>query len=229
MNKCLTCLLLLLSLYALPLYATGPSTLKAFLKPVSVNAKGFILCKTILEVNSTGARMIMPVKLGWAVVSQSGKIEEFPWFEFLPENYTNHDLILNHYEYLTKIYNQTLDWKNPPLSLLHIIEKYGFKENNVKKYTRAQKLKRAVFLKTYALNEQTQVQTTLGKHRSTAYGEHVLVSFAFKNIIFLNNTLDSANSDIPLLGAKFDFTYQQDKDSFDYEVFEITGIIPLKK
>jgi len=213
-------------------YATGPSDMESIIKPISINANGVILCKTKFQQNSMGARRLMPVHYGWALIFSDGKMKEYPFHFFDSDSYSDTDLVFKHYNYLEKLFNQEIDWNNPPASLLPLIDKYKFSSDNVKKYLINKQMGRESFFKTYNLNVKDAAQLTLGNHHSTKFGDTVHILFVINNVIFLKNHMDIENCEkIPYnpVGARFDFYIKYQNELIDYDVFDITGIIKLKK
>lgn len=219
-------------LLSLPVLATGSSQIIAELRPVSINPAGAILCKTKFQPNSEGYHRLMPVHYGWAVVLPKGSIKEYPFHYFDSDSYADQDLCFKHYEYLEKIYQSEVDWANPPVSLLPLIDKYGFNSNNTKKFLVNQQMPREAFLKKYQLTMPGALQLTLQNHHSKKYGAAVLVVYDFKNLLFLRNyiaedKIEAADRDDAIVGASFDFYVEYQQQLFDYGWFEITGVIAL--
>ena len=218
-------------LLSINVLATGPSHMSAIIRPLSVNNNGVILCKTKFEQNSMGARRFMPIQYGWALIFPDGKIEEYTFHFFDTDSYTNESLIFEHFKYLEKVFEKEIDWDNPSVSLLPLIEKYKFNSNNVKKYFLDKQMSREKFLKSYNLNAKDTVQLTLGNHHSIKYGDTVHILYIINNIIFLKNYMDIENCErVPYnpVGAQFNFYIEYKDGVIDYDVFDITGIIKLK-
>lgn len=205
------------------IFATGDSWMTSIIQPVSVNQDGVILCKTEFEQNSTGARTIMPIEYGWAIVFPDGKIKEYPFHYFDTESYSDRELVFEHYRYLEKIFKAEIDWNNPPVSLLPLIDQYKFNSNNAKKYLVDKEMKLEEFLKRYNLRISEAVQRTLRNHYSIKYNENIHVLYVIDKLVFLKNY--TADEDYTIVGAEFDF-YVSDRKT--YETFNITGIIKLK-
>jgi hypothetical protein len=94
--------------------ATGPSSITVRLRPVAVNARGEVLLKTWREANPEGAQAVMPVDLGWLVVSADGL-----WRE------ATHRLDAEAGE-AKAWFEGRLDWASPPASLAPLLARHRF-------------------------------------------------------------------------------------------------------
>lgn len=168
----------------------------------------------------------MPVNYGWALVFPDGGIKEYSFHYFDTDSYKDETVIIKHYEYLESILNKNIDWDNPPVSLLPLIEKYGFNSNNVDKYIVDKEMNLETFLATYKLSMGDMVQKTLQNHHSIEIGEKIHVLYVFGKQIFLKNHIGFLDEE--KIGAEFDFYYDFYDELLGYEVFDITGIIKTK-
>ena len=203
--------------------ATGPSNIFSIIQPVSVNSDGVILCKTKFQENHLGAHRVMPVNYGWALVFPDGEIKEYPFHYLDTDSYKDEAVAFKHYEYLESLFAKDIDWNNPPVSLLPLIEKYGFNANNVDKYLVDKEMSIESFLATYKLSRADMVQKTLQNHHSIETGEKIHVLYVFDKLIFLKNHVGFLDEE--KVGAEFDFYHELYDELLGYEVFDITGIV----
>lgn len=210
------------------IFATGPSFVTAVIQPISVNTDGVILCKTRFEDNCLGALRIMPIQYGWAVIFRDGKIEEYPSYYFDADSYTDEKLLGEHYRSLQKEFEQEVDWRNPPESLLPIIEEYKFEANNVEKYYINRKMDYRSFLQEFNLSATSSIQRTLQGRYSIEYGDTVHILYIINNIAFLHNSVDQKNENYNNpVGARFNFYVEYQDELISYETFDITGVINI--
>ncbi len=206
--------------------ATGPSNMFSIIKPVSVNSDGVILCKTKFQQNHLGAHRVMPVNYGWALVFPDGEIKEYSFHYFDTDSYEDEAVIFKHYEYLESLFTKSIDWDKPPVSLLPLIEEYGFNSNNADMFIVDKEMNLETFLTTYNLGMEDMVQKTLQNHHSIEIGEKIHVLYVFDKLIFLKNHLGFLDEE--KIGAEFDFYHELYGELLGYEVFDITGIIKRK-
>ena len=120
-----------------PSFATGPSSARIYLSPVTYNEKGVVLFKAYKEIDYSGGASDRKFSYWWLVVSANGVWEEVP-HKILkqPEyNQSNAKSSLAKEERkqtdfwrMVNFYSEeSLDWSHPPKSLLPLIKKYGFK------------------------------------------------------------------------------------------------------
>lgn len=207
--------------------ATGASHMSSIIKPVSINSDGVILCKTKFQENHLGALRVMPVNYGWALVFPDGEIKEYSFHYFDTDSYKNEAVIFKHYDYLESLFKKSIDWDNPPVSLLPLIEEYGFNSNNVDKYLVDKEMSLETFLATYKLSREDMVQKTLQNHHSIETGEKIHVLYAFDKLIFLKNHVGFLDEE--KVGAEFDFYHELYDELLGYEVFDITGIVKRRQ
>ena len=64
-------LFILITTYFTAIYATGPSYIESEIRPISVNEKGEVLCRTRFVKNPTGAQTLMDVEYGLCVLTKN--------------------------------------------------------------------------------------------------------------------------------------------------------------
>ncbi|OFZ70221.1 MAG: hypothetical protein A2Z01_03425 [Betaproteobacteria bacterium RBG_16_58_11] len=129
----LTCL-------TLPSYATGPSSARIHLTPVTYNDNGVVLFKANKHIDYTGGGSGKKFSFWWLVVSANGIGEETP-HKILKQpdyNQTNAKKSIENedrkqadfwkaVDFYYAEFDNALDWGHPPKSLLPLIKKYGFR------------------------------------------------------------------------------------------------------
>src|SRR5690554_6588499 len=131
--------------------ATGPSNIFSIIQPVSVNSDGVILCKTKFQQNHLGAHRVMPVNYGWDLEFPDGEIKEYSFHYVDTDSYEDEAVIFKHYEYLESLFTKSIDWDKAPVSLLPLIEEYGFNSNNADMFIVDKEMNLETFLTTYNL------------------------------------------------------------------------------
>ena len=135
-----TLLAVVLSCFAFSSYATGPSSTRIYLKPVTHNNKGIVLFKAYKNIDYTGGASDKKYSFLWLVVSASGIWEETPHKILKQPEYSQSNVkssfekeerkqsdFRKTVDFYYDEFASELDWEHPPKSLLPLIKKYGFK------------------------------------------------------------------------------------------------------
>ena len=120
-------------------YATGPSSARIYIKPVTYNDEGVVLFKAYKNIDYTGGASDKKYSFFWLAVSASGVWEETPHKILKQPEYkqSNVKKSLEKEERKQSDFRKTVDfyydefasevdWGRPPKSLLPLIRKYGF-------------------------------------------------------------------------------------------------------
>lgn len=121
-------------------YATGPSSARIYIKPVTHNDNGVVLFKAYKTIDYWGSTSDRKFSYIWLAVSANGVWEEVPHKILKQPEYTrtNTTKSLEIEERKQAVFWKTvrfyfdefandLDWARPPKSLMPLIIKYGFK------------------------------------------------------------------------------------------------------
>ncbi len=205
------------------LHATGPSHLLIGLTPVSLNARGALLCKTVFLANTLGISGFVPITYGWAVIEPSGLITRYPWLSLDPYEMDSDEQIIAEYEMAYQTVHSPIDFSNPPASLKHVLSEYGFSAENTGEFLVNQTMSYMDFIEAYKLDRDSMMQFTINEGHSLHYYDSVLVAYDFGSMLILRNTLDPVEN--TLMGAKFGFG---DFGEEEYDSYSISGVVFLR-
>ena len=131
-----------LSFVTLSSYATGPSSARIFLKPLTYNGDGVVLFKAYQTIDYWGAPSDRKFSYFWLAVSSNGIWEETPHKILKQPEYNNINAkkslateerkqadFWKTVDFFYEEFASDLDWGHPPKSLLPLIRKYGFKSH----------------------------------------------------------------------------------------------------
>lgn len=218
--------LILLIISAVSLYATGPSYINAEIKPISVNSKGEILCRTRFEKNPMGAHDYMDVEYGLCVITKStikplsSKVLSFYTDSLDDDTYMEYRQLYDSI-FINRCFDEDVVSE---LKKLLLYDKYGFTKCNVETFkvdkvttvSALQKLKKADILKIpqYALD---------GGKGYCNENEKMHILYDFGNVVFTFNTTDVEGEKT---GASFDYLVPL-FGGIEYECWKITGLLFL--
>lgn len=206
-----------------PLMATGPGHMTLEILPVSENKMGDVLCKAWITRNPHGYQRLMDRIYTWVVITADNEVEEYPWFTlelFKEEDWERAEQKLN----LGKErFKASTDFINPPESLVPIIEKYGFSENNVEFRKREFVLNVEEFFNFF----HSARQVTSDGHHSVSEFQELAVIWQFPRFFITRNT----HSYKKTTGAAFNYYFPSpvDGEPLGYDLWTIDGILFLEK
>ena len=132
-----TLLAVILFCITFPSLATGPSSARILINPVTYNDKGVVLFKAYQEIAYSGGASDRKFSYWWLVVSASGVWEEVPHKILKQPEYSQSNAKnslekeerkqTDFWKRVNFYSDESLDWGRPPRSLLPLIKKYGFK------------------------------------------------------------------------------------------------------
>jgi len=210
-----------------PLTATGPSYIKSEIKPISVNEKGEILCRTRFVKNPMGAHDYMDIEYGLAVITRHSI---HPLFVDTLSFYTDSldaETYLSRCHLYDSIYT-TVGFNKDIVSVLNrlsIADKYNFIEDKVSKFEKNNTIERNEFEKLRDIDLSKAAQYSL--HDGKGYykdNEYVHVMYDFGNVVILLNSIEEEEQ----VGAVFDYINPL-FGGIDYEYSFITGVLFLEK
>lgn len=133
-------LALVLSCVTFSSYATGPSSARIHIQPITYNDRGVVLFKAYKDIDYWGAPSDRKFSYLWLVVSASGVWEEVPHKILKQPEYSRSNAKKSREkeerkqenfwkaaEFYNNEFANGLDWNHPPKTLLPLIKKYGFK------------------------------------------------------------------------------------------------------
>lgn len=214
------------------LKATGPSYIQVQIKPISINAKKEILCRTRYLQNPMGAHDWMPVEYGVCILAND-TILEFKTFDLKHcDEYPDIDTCLANQKEWDERFDSPFDMANLSLLEKRVAEQYAFSESNVEKYYKNDTLSLVQLQELTGLDAGIVFQKSL--HGAKGYYDTidtdrnqplVNVLYDFGNIIIIENT-DDADEDINQ-SACFDYI-NPILPEVGYDISSITGVVFLK-
>ena len=229
---------IVVAMYSL-VFATGPSWIVSTIKPVSVNEKGEILCRTRYEENRMGAHWPMVVSYGYCVL-HNGAITEIPIsMEFDPSKFPDDEIneFFKEKIQLDSVFNNCSDTSYLEPLKSHVNEallEYGFKPCNVNKYKVDKIFTKEQFEKNKKIKIADIPQKALRGATGTDYPEkpqnikiHVLYDFGKLVIV------ENKGGEEGITGADFDYynpwtDENGNKINIGFDYFAITGVFFIK-
>lgn len=211
--------------------ATGPSSLTSEIRPISVNDKGEVLCRTRYQENGMGAHDLLPVEYGLCILSSDSIFElrtfDLKYWGEYPDMETYLDLLKKN----DSIFLSPFDDKLLLREEREIAIRYNFKESNVQLYLRNDTLLLKKFEKLKGVDLVKHPQFAL--HGAKGYYScdddveverllHRLYDFG-KIVVLYSYTNDTEN-----IGATFDYINPFMKE-VDYESQNVTCVLFLSK
>ncbi len=219
--------------------ATGPSYVHSEIKPISMNEKGEILCKTRFTANEMGAYSPMGVEYGFCVISNN-KIIEFktkviePFTGYSDTGESNY---WDEVKYWDEIFNSQTSQKQLEQIQKDILkEHYHFSSINADVFKIDSIMSINDFEKTKGVSLQNTTQKGLHNSQSEEYYQNkkIHLLYDFGNILLFNNDNDIDNNELALeYGAHFNYpntinTHTNDKGekiSLGFEINKVTGVL----
>ncbi len=207
---------------------TGPSSINSEIKPIAINEKGEILCKTRFTKNEMGGYSFMKVTYGFCIVSED-TIIQFNTMVLEDAMFTE-DTIYKVREYWDTIFHSKVtDNQLDEIKTNVLKNTYQFAYCNADSFKIDKVYPFSVFEKNRKVNLLENEQMGLYDARSTDYYEEskIHLLYDFGKILFLKN---ENNYETPNLGADFDYynpwTDEDGKEvNIGYETSEVTGIL----
>jgi len=216
----------ILMIISFSLLATGPSYINAEIRPISVNDKGEVLCRTRLVKNPIGAHDYMDVEYGFCVVT-NGTINHLSSkvLSFYADSLDG-DTYMRYRQLYDSIFATVCFDKDVVSELKKLLdyEEYGFTKCNVERFNvgkitsisefeKSKKIKDILKIPQYALD---------GGKGYYDENENIHVLYEFGNIIFTENI----SQEFKEVGARFDYVVPL-FGGIEYEYWKITGVIFL--
>ena len=224
-----------LTIFLIPLFGanliTGPSSINSEIKPIAINEKGEILCKTRFTKNEMGGYSFMKVTYGFCIVSED-TIVQFD-AKVLEDSMFTEDTIYKVREYWDAIFHAKVTANQLDEIRTEVLENaYNFSNCNADSFKIDKVYPFSVFEKNRNVKLLENEQMGLYGARSTDYYEEskIHLLYDFGKILFLKN---ENNYETPNLGADFDYynpwTDEDGKEvNIGYETSKVTGILILE-
>ncbi|PKV51959.1 hypothetical protein ATE84_4059 [Aquimarina sp. MAR_2010_214] len=210
---------------------TGPSTIESEIKPISINKKGEVLCKTRFTKNEMGAYSPIKIEYGFCIISKDTIIEiKTKTIDPTPES--------SYYEqkdYWDSIFrSETSQQQLNDIKEVILKNKYSFPSTNINSYKVNKILSVSDFETTKNVSLKKNKQKGLFGASSTEYynEKKVHLLYDFGSIILFNNTNNIDYEELEL-GSDFDYYNPWIDDmgkeiNIGFEVNIITGILIIE-
>ncbi|WP_163306688.1 hypothetical protein [Dysgonomonas sp. 521] len=235
--KILFSLYLLLSL-AINIMATGPSYTHAGIRPIAINDKGEVLCRTRFIQNPMGGHYYQDIEYGVCVLTADTIIYSRMNI-LMQEGFPSDAEREAQYNYWESVYNSPYDAEQLSSVEYAITYKKDFRKIDVSTYLRNDTISLSNFKSKYNVDLRTTPQYSLygGKgffekggrecydenlEPSTAYA---VLEYDFGNILLINNEVN----DFSCYGAAFDYVNMFGGEDIGYEYFRVTGVVFRKE
>lgn len=234
---CLSAILLILSTLC---FATGPSYISSEIRPIAINNKGEILCKTRFQENWMGSHAYPTVSYGIAIIKKN-KLDEIFSKEFQFEQIYNESIGIN----ITEMIRLYEDWfykdQNIPYDILfskeedikHNIKLEDYHIKDLSKYEVNNKFTVKEFSQLYHIDLTKKEQLALlGAKSKTKEVENnsFILQYNFGNVLILKNGNLShcfdEDYDTPIY---FNYPKSLENLNVDYVCSEVTGLVFIKK
>jgi hypothetical protein len=207
-------------------YATSCSYVKSIIKPISMNEKGEILCKTWFGMNKTGGSYSYDiVKYGFCVLS-SDSIHYYKGITLVnngeeidfEENMAFWDAIFNAetaVDQLKTIVSEVLEGS------------FGFTELNAAKFKKDAIIDHEKFQNQYGidLNENRQESLFKGFSNKNTFNGKVHLMYDFGGTLFIENDMGCREADgYGEKGCDFSYSYK-DRNTYGFDIDIATGLI----
>lgn len=217
-------------------YITGPSTIESTIKPISINKKGEILCKTRFTKNEMGAYSPMKIEYGLCILSKDTIIEfKTKTIEPSPE-----DSYYEQTKYWDEVFKSETNRKQlDEITKCILKNEYDFSEINIDSFKINKIMSISDFEKTKKISLKNNKQKGLHNACSKEYfsDKKIHLLYDFGDILIFENNNDIDNNGLELeLGADFDYHNSSNimvnnkgkKISLGFGISKVTGVIFLK-
>lgn len=211
---------------------TGPSHIESEIRPISINEKGDILCRTRFTKNENGAYRRMPIKYGYCVITKDSMIY-YQTQELVGDGFANYDTLNRFQAYWDSVFKRCYTPERMSEIGHRITDKFDFKTCNVEKYKVDEKMSVEAFEKSRKVDLSKVRQEGLFNGKSARYfeGDKVHVLYDFGEIVILSNESgehENGNG----VGAMFDYYcpgyYAGEIVNIGFEISTVTGVLRVK-
>lgn len=227
----------LLVVFSFELSATGPSYIRAEIRPVSVNDKGDILCRTRYVANPSGGHYELPYEYGLCVLTRDTILQFSIYTVSFEITANNNDWEQNYKVYEKKLilWDSVYHSKSVPLQMSDadhhpIIKQYGFEEANISHYKRNGAISVREFAKTRKIDLQQTPQKALygGEGVFKEEDAWVYILHDFGNIMIIDNKDDEGCAGGINVGTRFNHPNMWGSEDIGYDCQTVTGVLFVK-
>ena len=215
------------------IYATGPSYINSEIKPISINEKGEVLCRTRFEKNPMGAHTYMNIEYGLCVLSKNRILPLSTHILSYYDDLLDDDIYTELRLYYDSIFTSVCFDAEVALELqrLSVEAKYNFRECNISQYAVNKTFLLSEFEKSRQVNMHKTPQQALSEGKGYCRdNKSIHVLYDFGHIIVTKNTITMAEVDFPeemeTASATFDYLVPL-FGGIEYELWAINGVLFL--
>lgn len=220
--------------YNCQLGATGPSYIRSVIKPISVNKKGDVLCRTYFLSNGSGGHSVQCPKYGLCVLTGDTILEfvtdtlsfvESPDRDIYESNYR---LYQKQEKYLDSVFNSEYNPKKlPDKDMSPGIMVFGFKEANVRQFERNDSISLRELSEKKGVDLSSFCQKALyGAKGCFEDSCMVKVLYDFGNIVITDNKdLSGCAGSEYNVGILFDYYNPWYGQDIGYDCSTVTGVL----
>jgi hypothetical protein len=193
---------------------TGPSTCFIKIIPVATGKNGTVLFKTSYQINPSGGQFLVPVELGWLVVSSKGV-----WEEKLDKrlDFDDGTRVTSSDSLSLKEFDKPFNWKNPPKTVRPLMVKYSLYNPVNDKEGRGEVLwtKEGIYKNKNRIHTESRLRSVKEMYNTQGEGTPVQVSFYHQGVTLFRNKMevDEMEENEAVTGALFfekDYLYSID-------------------
>ena len=213
-------------------FATGPSHIDSKIRPISINDKGEILCRTRFTKNEMGAHKAMRIIYGYCIITSDSVIQKTTQ-EIEPDGFPDYDTFTKFVTYWDSIFNSGFDTEKLSEIGYLIKKQFRFDSYNVASY----KIDKTQTISDFSENKQIDLNKTqqwaLNGAKSTEYfdSKMIHVLYDFGKVMILQNVNNEFKE--TQIGADFDYynpwiNEVGETENIGFDMSEITGILMIK-
>ncbi len=218
--------------------SSGSSSVYAEIKPISINKKGEILCKTRFTKNETGGHVSTRIEYGFSIISNDTIIEFKTKIIEPPEEY---EFYFEQKKHLDSIFrSKTNQQQLEEITDVILKKEYRFLSSNIESYKVDKVLSISDFETTRNISlENNQQKGLYGASSVEYYNEKkVHLLYDFGEILIFNNCNNIYDEEFKLgieLGANFDYynpsnisNNNGENKSLGFGISKVTGVLIIK-
>ena len=226
-------LIFLLIILSSELLATIPPYIGVAIRPVSINDKGEILCRTRILKNPSGGGYDLDIEYGLCVLTNDTILQ----FQINTVSITQgYDVYERQSSRWDSIFYNNFEPREVIDIDYHPVEKeYGFEKANIDLYKRDDIISIDKFKEIKKVDLRKIPQKSLYEAEGVCLESTLVhISYDFGNIIMLDNRNNCDGEELNI-GARFNypnistFNYPDIRDDAGYECYNITGVLFIKK
>lgn len=215
------------------LQATGPSYIHAEIRPISINEKGEILCRTRFEKNPMGAHYPMDIEYGICVITQD-TIMQYVTHVLQYSGYPEYADYNHHRNYWNDIFESPFNKNRLSDVEYQAVSDYGFKESNVAVYLVNDTLSIAELAQERDIdltkNSQKALYGAQGSYDTEDISKKIILLYDFGHLLIIQNSNHlNGEEDWSVIfnypSGMYGINERGEKEDVGYDYGRITGIV----